>query len=200
MAVRSTMSALIARTRLLINDPSSATQQFADQDIQDILDESRADIINMALIPKPTFTGALIQYLNYYTDLGGWEDDLVLKQFLVTIVTPTLSEPIAGHWQFATTTLPPIYLTGKTYDIYRGAADLLERWAARYVTRFDFTSDGQSFRVSQAPAQLQALAKTYRMKQRAHSITAIRSDLNNGAISTLPGLAPTEIDYFSSGS
>jgi hypothetical protein len=153
----------------------------------------------MAMTPKPTFTGSLIQYLNYYTDLGNWEDDLVLKQYLINVVTPSLSEPIAAHWVFATTTLPPVYLTGKTYDIYRAAADLLERQAARYVLNFDFTSDSQSFRRSQAADALQKLARTYRMKQRAHMITAVRTDTSNKGSMMIPGLGPTEIDYMGSG-
>lgn len=72
MAVRNSMTALIARVRLLVNDPIvNATAQFADQDVQDVLDESRQDIVNQALLGKPTYTGTSIAYLDYYSEIGG---------------------------------------------------------------------------------------------------------------------------------
>lgn len=199
MAVRSTMAALILRVRLLINDPAGASQIFADQDIQDIMDETRQDVFNLALKPEPTFSGNTILYLDYLSDMGGWEDGFVLKQYLTVTVTPSLSEPIAAHFQFAATTLPPVYITGKLYDVYRTAADLLERWAAKYMTRFDFASDGQRFNVAQVPKQLQELAHTYRLKQRAGVIKAQRGDLVPVGKRVGLSLDPIPIDYFGSG-
>jgi len=195
------MKALIARVRLLINDPSGASQIFADQDIQDVLDESREDIVNMSLLGKPTYSGSTISYLNYYSESGGWEDDYVLKQYLTVTVTPSTVEPIAGHFVFAVTTLPPVYITGKLFDVYRGAADLLERGAARWmgVNSYDFSSDGQSFRRSQAADAFQKLATTYRMKQRARTISVSRSDLAGQGAETV-GLGARPIDYFAQGS
>jgi len=200
MAVRSSMAALIARVRLLISDqlPLGSGQIFLDQDIQDVLDESRVDMRSVQLRGVPTYVGSSIQYLDYYSDLGGWEDDFVLKQYLINVVTPSASEPIAGHWTFATTTLPGVYITGKQYDVYRAAADLLERWSAKWVLAYAFTSDGQSFQRQQAADALQKLARTYRGKQRATTSTLTRGDLNAGA-GNLPNLGPTAIDYMGSG-
>lgn len=200
MAVRSSMASLITRVRLLINDPVGAAQIFADQDIQDVLDAARLDVKNEALIPKATFNGSAIQFLDYYAHLGDWEDDLVIKQYLVTTVTPATVEPIAGHWQFATSTLPPLYISGKTYDIYRAAADLLERWAARWALCYSFSSDGQSFQRQQAGQALKALSCTYRMQQRARMFTVTRSDLKQSGNMAGAGLGPLEIDYMSDGS
>lgn len=197
MAVRSSMTALIARVRLLINDPSGVTQQFLDQDIQDVLDESRQDIVNQALLGKPTYTGSTIAYLDYYSDLGGWEDDYVIKQYLTVVVTPSAAEPIAGHFQFAQSILPPLYITGNLHDIYRAAADLLERLAARWTLSYDFTSDGASFRRSQVVPSLLNLSKQYRLKQRAVSIATTRSDLNNTDMSL--DLKAKQIDFYASG-
>ncbi len=198
MAVRSTMASIITRTRVLINDPAGASQIFDDQTIQDTLDDSRRDYVNEALTTAPTYVSGTIQYLNYWHELGSWEGGVVLKQFLYNTVTPSASDLIAGYWTFAATTLPPVYLTGSTHDLYRAAADLLERWAAKWVLSYDFTSDGQSFRRSQAATALQALAATYRRKQRASSISFTRSDLQSGGVSSV-GLGAQEIDYMSSG-
>lgn len=199
MAVRSTMAALIARTRLLINDPSSTSQIFTDQDIQNVLDASRTDVKNEVMIHKPTFSGSTIQFLDYYTYLGDWEDDTVLKQYLINTVTPSVSEPIAGHWQFAATTLPPVYISGKNYDVYRCAADLLERWAARWVLSYNVNVDGQSLQRSQASVALMNLAKQYRMQQRARSINVTRSDARQPSSLAGAGLGPTELDYMAQG-
>lgn len=199
MPVRSSMSSLIARVRFLINDPSGASQVFADQDIQDVMDESRLDVKNELMIQKPTFSGSTIQFLDYYSRIGGgWEDDFVIKQYLVNLVTPSLSEPIAGHWQFATTTLPPLYISGKVFDVYRSSADLLERMSARWALSYNISVDGQSLQRSQSAVALQSLAKTYRLKQRAHVIEATRSDVRTTSTAA-QALGAQEIDFMGSG-
>lgn len=196
MAVRATMNNLIARVRILVNDPESASQIWTDQVIQDVLDASRVDNFNLVMTPQPTFTGSTIEYLDYFTSLTDWEDDYVLKQFLVTQVTPSLAEVIAGHFQFSATTLPPVYITGKLYDIYRAAADLLERQAAQWVLRYDFSGDGQSFHRSQAVTMLTNLAQTYRAQQRPHSLSLMRTDLAKPEGLITASLGPQPIDYF----
>jgi len=179
MAVRATMAALIKRERTLIYDPTS--QIFDDQTIQDALDESRLDIVNEALTPKETFTAGQILFLNYYAQIGNWEDDLIIKQYLYNPVTPSLAEPIAGHFQFASTTLPPLYITGKRYDIYRAAADLLERRIATQMLQFGFSSDGQSFQPQQVVSNMATLIKLYRSKQQPRTISMTKSDLRAGS-------------------
>jgi hypothetical protein len=203
MAVRSTMqTVLIPQVRLLIGD-TSGSPTFTDQQIQDKMDEARLDYYNESLTGIPTFSGSSVVYLDYESQfangrpMGGWEDGYVLKQFLTVTVTPATSEPIIGHWTFSTDTRPPIFITGKLFDVYRSAADLLEMWSAQYVTRFDFTSDSQSFHVSQAPAQLLKLAQTYRKKQRARTITSKRGDLN--VAETVLSSGPYNLDYFATG-
>lgn len=198
---RSTMAALIARVRLLINDtlPADSGQVWTDDQIQDVMDASRLDIKNEVMIPKPTFSGAQIQFLDYYTHLGDWEDDYILKQFLVTQVTPATSEPVAGHWTFAETTLPPVYISGKNYDIYRSAADLLERQAAQWALRYSMTVDGQNLQRGMVTQALQNLAKTYRLKQRASAIYVTRTDIRVPSNTAGAGLGPLELDYIGSG-
>lgn len=198
MPVRSSMASLISRVRLLIND-TGTSPIFADQDIQDVMDESRLDVKNELLVQKPTFSGSSIQFLDYYSHYGGWEDSVVLKQYLVNTVTPSLSEPIAGHWQFSTTTLPPVYASGSVHDVYRAAADLLERWAAKWALSYNISVDGQSLQRGQATQALQALAKTYRMKQRAHVIQATRSDVRSTSTAA-QALGAQEIDFMGDGS
>ncbi|SRR5260221_3058628 len=197
MPVRPSAAANILRIRTLINDPASVNQQWSDQIIQDTMDEGRIDVVNGSMIAKPIYSGSGILFLDYYTDQGGWEDDFVLKQFLTTTVTPSTVEPITGHFQFATTTLPPLFITGKLHDIYRAAADLLERWSASWVMSYNVMVDGQNLQRAQVAPAMQKLAHTYRMKQRAGTISMTRSDLAGTDTEDALSLAPRNIDYYS---
>src|SRR6478609_5828318 len=122
MAVRPTMNNLISRTRALINDPGGTSQIFDDSEIQSVLDAGRVDVLNHSLRAVPTFSGSSLQYLNYYAqEWTDWEEDYVFKQYLSVPVTPAVFEPIAGHFVFAASTLPPVFITGKSFDLYRAA-------------------------------------------------------------------------------
>lgn len=196
---RSSMAALIARVRILINDVASP-QIFTDDQIQDVLDEGREDVVNRALQPKPTFSGSTIQYLNYYHPYGGFESDYILKQYMTITVTPSSVEEIAGHFTFASSTLPPVYVaTGKIHDVYRAAADLMERRAAKVVLEYDVVVGGQTFRRSQALDMLEKRIKTLRMKQRPRSIGTVRTDFAGSGQSDALSLEATPIDYMASG-
>lgn len=198
MPVRPTAAPIILRIRTLINDPASVNQQWSDQIIQDTMDESRIDVANGAMIASPTYSGSSLLFLDYYTDGGSWEDGMVIKQYLTNIVTPSSIEPIVGHFAFAQTTLPPLYITGSFHDVYRAAADLLERLTTNFMLNYDFSSDGQSFRRSQVLPNIQKVIHSYRMQQRAGTISMTRSDLRSTGQSDL-SLKPTAIDYMSSG-
>lgn len=200
---RATLAPLIASVRTLINDtlPAGNGQIFTDQQIADVLDEGRIDITNHSLRSRPTFSGSTVQYLDYYSDLGGgWEDGMVLKQYLTVPVTPSLIEPIAGHFQFSTNVFPPVFITGLLHDRYRAAADLLERLAAQWVLSYSITVDGQSLQRNQATRSILLLAKEYRRKQRPKTITMKRSDFAGGdGEDNALSLAPRNIDYYASG-
>src|SRR5260370_4530662 len=199
---RSSMAALMSRIRDLINDNllAGSGQVWTDNQIQDVLDEGRIDVYNGHLTEKPTFSGATTQYLDYFSEYGGWESDYVLKQYLAVVVTPSLVEPIAGHFQFAANVFPPVYIVGKLYDVYRSAADLLERQAAQWVLRYSITVDGQSLQRNQATRSILLLAKEYRRKQRPCSITMRRGDFaGSGGEDNSLSLEPRNIDFYASG-
>lgn len=177
MPVRSTMGALIARTRLMIFD-TGGSPLLADQEIQDKLDECRDDVRYELLTPRPTFVNpGGIQYNDYYSARGFWEADEVLIWGDFTTLTPTSSDEIVGHWQFANQ-LPPVLIAGKIYDLYRAAADLLDYKIANLAGsgQLDFSADGQTFHLSQQLAYLEKRAADYRRKQRARIGALGRSD------------------------
>lgn len=206
MAVRATMqTSLIPRVRILINDPAGASQQFADQDIQDVLDEGRIDKFNFVLEPQWTFNvaGIALGVFDYFAppQWGNWEDGVVLKQYLTTVVTPATSENIVGHWTFTNSTFPPVMITGKTYDLYRAAADLLERLAARWMLSYNITVNGQNLHREGASTQLLKMAQTYRLRQRAGLTEVTRSDIAARGEAAHGGsiLEAHELDYMAQG-
>jgi len=193
---RASMAALIIRIRLMINDPAGGSQIWTDDQIQDVSDESRLDVVNMPL--KPTITyDPTIQYLNYFSDIGGWETDYVILQNYGTTVVPSSAEPIAGKFTFSTNTYPTLTISGKQHDVYHAAADLLERWAAKKALDFDVVVGGQTFRQAQVADALQKLARAYRAQQRPATITMRRSDLAGRGARNL--LEPRGIDYMANG-
>lgn len=200
MAVRSTMSDLIARTRLLIAEPS--TSLFSDQAIQDKLDECRTDVWQALLTPRITFANpGGMQYLDYYYIPGGnprskpvgfWEANETLIWGDFTTLTATTSDELVGHWTFATSQLPPVMIRGRHFDLYRAAADLLDyKIASLSATQVDFTADGETFHLSQQLTFLEKRLKDYRAKQRAVTNQTARLDMADSAEGS-PGIMPRQ--------
>lgn len=193
-ALRSTMAPLIAQTRLLIADPASEQQQYTDQQIQDVLDNWRDDVRYEQLTPAPaivniansTTTPADFIWADYYSLYHWWESDVVIQDGHFIVLTPAATDLIVGHWQFELNVFtsgvvpgqfPPVFATGKIYDLNAAAAELLDYWAATAARSYDFTASGQSFRRSQMQAGLLKQADYYRRKARPKTIRAVRSDL-----------------------
>jgi len=174
------MSALISRVRVMIFD-TGGSPLLSDDVIQDKLDECRDEFRYLGLQAMPTFTTTGIQYNDYYAVVNGvqrgmWEADETLIWGNFTTLTPTSSDEIVGHWTFSNQ-LPPVLLAGKSYDIYRAAADLLDyKIASLAATQVDFTADGQSFHLSQQMTYLEKRAANYRRKQRARIGAQGRAD------------------------
>src|SRR5690349_21055538 len=119
MAVRTSMTELIQRVRLLIGDVTTP-YDLQDQDIQDVCDAHREDIRYELLSPAPDIqppqgqsSTAEFVWAAYFSEFGYWENDVVLQGQDTTthqpwkLLTPTLAEPIVGRWAFAVT-LPSI--------------------------------------------------------------------------------------------
>ena len=163
---RVTMATLITRTRVLIGDPVGASQQFSDDQVQDALDAHRTDARQGRLIPQPTYSapGSYAFYYDYYAPLPAWESDWIIQDATRTTVVPATSDEITGHFTFTVQRIPPLYITGKAYDRYGAAVDLIEAWSGAVATQFDFSTDQQDFSRSQKQKGLLALADVYRRR------------------------------------
>lgn len=197
MAARASMAALITRVRDLINDPSGSST-WSDNQIQDVLDAGRVDYRYLRLAATPDWSTGAIRFLDYYAPIGDWETDYTFAQYFTTVVTPSSTEPIVGHITFATSTFPPVYIAfGKSYDIYRAAADLLERWAAQWLMAYMAIANGQRLERQQVTANMQTLAKQYRQQQRARSVCMTRGDMGHRELTA--SLRAKPVDYITPG-
>ena len=174
------MTDLIAKVRVLINDRTIGKLIFTDQDIQDALDDGirRRDVYHCPLVYVNTMQfGGAIAYLDYWASEGGfWESDWTLNDALGVSLAPLAVEELAGHWHFGAHQNPPVYLTGKQYDVYNVAADLLETWAARLKTHYDFLSLGRTLKRSQQGGLFSALIDRYRRRGWLNTMRMERTD------------------------
>lgn len=199
MPVRSSMSQIISRVRLMIQDPAGASQFFADQDIQDTLDDHREDVryellkIAPSIINLPsTNNQAAVAFTDYYSSFSWWESDVVIQGINTStgaawaVLSPAGSDYIVGRFQFELTPFvngvapsqyPPVFATGKTFDVFAASADLLEFWAANLASAYDITVDGQTLRRSQLMQAKMMLAQSYRRKAKPRIGKMVRSDL-----------------------
>lgn len=170
------MADLIGRVRTLIGDPEGPDAVLDDDTIQDALDAHRTDVRYLELQGEETRAAGTYTYHDYYAPVGDWESDEVLLDCGYAVLAPSVADRLTGHWAFIENMPPPVSIIGKTFDLYAAAADLLEAWAARTKLDFDFQADGASYKRSQRPAQLLALAAKFRARQRPQRVLQVRSD------------------------
>ncbi len=179
------MADLILRTRDLMGDnPAVQTNRaFTDQQVQDALDRERLDV-NISdwreLLPFYSVVSGAWVWTEYYdpSNYGDWESDAVLYNAGLTLLTPTTSDLLTGHWSFGTVNQsPPVFVVGKTYDVYAAARTLVLRWIALVAQQFDFSVDrGLTFSVSQKRAGLQQLADQLATEMRPRTAHLVRRD------------------------
>jgi hypothetical protein len=171
---RATMATLITRTRLLIGDPAGGSQVFTDDQVEDALDSHRVEVVQAPLRDILSFApGGAAPWLEYFAPRGNWEEDEVLADTTYTAVTPTTSDRQIGRWTFAASKTPPLYITGKVYDLHGAAVELLGAWLAKLKLEFDFETDGQVFDRSQKRRALEGLAADYRRLARSPGIRLV---------------------------
>jgi hypothetical protein len=187
------MADVITRTRLLIGDlnpaPSGQTMQFLDTDVQDALDLYRTWVRNAVLRPAPTLvSNGVINYTDYFADVGNWESDVTIQDAHFSIASDmSVSDYLTGQWTWslgAPGKLPPIFITGKFYDIYASAADLLEKWASAWLRSYAANVDGTVLNRQQVAVAMRDQAAVYRKMSMPHSMPMVRSDMNDDTSGT----------------
>lgn len=178
--MRSTLTNLVTRLRRLIGDPASENQVWDDNELTEYLDAHRLDYVDHLLTGIPTYgPESLIQFRTWVAPWGDWEEDAALKDSHYNAITADAPNYLNGRWVFTVEPHYPLYLTGKTFDLFGAAADVLEAWGALKLDAYDFqTADNQKFSRSQMFTNRQKLADSYRRKQRPQIATQVRSDVH----------------------
>lgn len=193
MAVRTTCLDLIHRLRRFAGDPYSHTQFFSDDDLQDILDRHRVPWRQLELSFGYTVSssGTYI-YTDYYArgesgeaEVGDWEKGYLLQGPDWATVTPTTSDENTGHWTFAAPggQLPPVRLTGYSYELAGAAVECWESKASFYAPKFDAQAQGLMARRSQIYDHCCDRIEHFKMEQPLAIAHLVRTDV----IQDIPG-------------
>lgn len=129
-------------------------------------------------------------FADFYSQYKWWETDVVVQGYQNgqpwIVLTPTSFEPIIGRWTFepsvfttgtAPGQIPPLFATGKIYDLNGAAADLLKYWAATLAGAYDITVNGQTMRRSQLMQAKLTLAQVFLSQARPKTAKMTRSDV-----------------------
>ena len=185
MAVRPTMLAIINFVRRRIGDKDDGTAHFSTLDVQDALDAVRLENFNEPLMPLYERTLQGIIYKRHRSEYGFYETDYILLSADLQPLTPDAADIMREDAIFTINagSFPPVWMQyGKSFDVWRVCADLLEQKISDDAAcTYDFTTGGQSFRRSQIQDNRWKLVETYRMKQRVEMVSAARHDASSSA-------------------
>lgn len=178
---RDTMSDIIARVRALTGAGTAAytagdTTYWTDDQIQDVLDAHRRDIVFEQLTVDETRSGGgsvvFKTYRSQHRNIEGGtaaviEDGLGDNRGTADYTLDGLRGVAVFTADQGGTAL---YLTGATYDVHGAAAEVLEGWATAVSLDFDFGTDGQDFSRSQKAKALAERAGEQRRKAWARGV------------------------------
>jgi hypothetical protein len=168
---------LVSRVRLLISDPSGASQQFTDAEILNALKRRSSSVRYYPLAEKPTISEAgVVTYVDFEAPVGDWDTGVVLTDGDYDVLTPTSSDYVTGDWSFATEPDLPVLITGTTYDLYGTAGDLLMQWHTAETCAFDISADDIDLKRSQKAEMKKAAAYAYYAKARTTATQLVRTD------------------------
>lgn len=184
---RSNLASIIARVRLMIDDPSGAGQEFTDDEIQSALDLRRDEARYIPLTERETITpspggGATTEYLTFDAPVGDWEGGAALVDGDYDALTPATTDLVSGRWTFTTEPDLPVMVVGFTHDLYGASGDLLLQRATREALSFDVSADGTTLSRSQKADRYKQMAYDYLAKARTRSSHLVRSDERGDAL------------------
>jgi hypothetical protein len=181
---RTTCKDLLNRLRDLIGDPAGVEAgscvKWTQDQLQTALDDcsERVRYLELRALETRTPGGGAVEYLDFAAPYGDWENTAVLTDARGTVLTPATANLQLGEWTLETEPDLPVYLNGRTFDLYRAAADMLEKWAAAKKLEFTFSPGSGQFVRSQQHSMTLTTAAGYRARQRPRFATIVREDVN----------------------
>jgi hypothetical protein len=194
MAARTTLATVISDVRALTsagpNEYTKGTANYFDDDqVQRILDRHRADVFDHVLAANPARSGGTLVYQTYVAGLDSWEEtDGGTATFVITALAGGTVVPSGwsadyqrGIVTFTADQGPVRFaVTGRRYDIYGAAAEVLRVWATQKKAACDFTIDGQAEFVEGQTRNMLSLAKEYAARAEPMTVALGRNDIAPG--------------------
>jgi hypothetical protein len=170
-------------------DYTLGTINFWDDDqVEEILDRHRKDVYTEQLGQFPrSVGGGTLEYYEFRSRYGHFEKtDGGTAVFVVedSLGADSASADYAVDYVKGVVTFTPDqagsarFLTGRYYDVYGAAAELLRSWATKEKLEFTFSTDGQSFQRRQKAEMLMQMAAEYEQQAWPVTMTQVRTDLS----------------------
>lgn len=196
MAARAGMADVIGRLRGMCDAPSDeytvgSDTYWSDDQLQDVLDSHRQDIRRERLMVEADLVaGGALEYHDYTwrrANVEGAESGTAA--WLVqdgsgsawgTSGTPSYDPNYRARLLRVNsdTAGTALYLSYRSYDLERAAADVWEQKAAHVAARFDIRTDNHALSRSQLRESYLQMARIYRKRAGARVGTLVREDAN----------------------
>lgn len=192
---RSTLASLIQQLRGLTYAGTAeytiGTASYWDDDqLEVLLDRFRLDVFREPLRSQEELIGGGTVNWKTYLSRRQWFESTNGGTAIFVVEDSTGAKAGTALWSAdynrgvvtfaANTGGTEYYLTGRSYDLYSAAAELLTSWATKEKLAFDFTTDGQSFRESQKATMLLSMAEQYRGMSAPMAVSMVRVDAMTG--------------------
>jgi hypothetical protein len=182
------MSTLLLELRGMTNSSTSdytigTVSYWSDDHLQTVLDRNRVDLYRSDTEPISSYNNGTVEYKLYNIGYGHLEqgtDYFEIENSAGTTVGTANYTPDynTGLVTFTADQGGTAYLfTGRSYDIYKAAAEIWRQKGAYFATQFDISSDNHSMRRSQIMKQCIDMASFYEAKATTGGNTElVRSD------------------------
>lgn len=174
---RSGMTALLTELRTLAEAGTAdyslgSTSYWSDDQLQDVLDSHRTDVVFEYLGVLPTVgVGGTTLYNDYRSKYGNLEATtggtaiMYLQDSTGAFIGTANYTPDyrRGQFQFSADQRGTVYyMTGRSYDLNAAAAEIWRKKAAHYApSSFDFSTDNHSISRSQVYAHCKEMASEF---------------------------------------
>lgn len=188
MTARDGMSTLLLELRGLANSGTAdytigTASYWSDDHLQTILDRNRVDLYRHPTEAILSYDDGDVEYKEYHIGYGHLEQGTayfkVENSAGTTVGTSNYTADYnTGVLAFSEDQGGTAYLfSGRSYDIYKAAAEVWRQKAAYFATQFDISSDNHSMRRSQIVKQCFEMASFYEAQATTGGNTElIRSD------------------------